>query len=72
MLTDDYQIKLIDFGLSIKGGWIFDSLIKGKIFAGAIPFISPETYHTERLGYNSIHSDVYSLGLIMAFLDKNL
>lgn len=61
MITQDYQIKLIDFGLSTD-----DNTKMRETFCGSVAFSAPECItHTK---YDARLSDIWSCGVICFFL----
>jgi serine/threonine protein kinase len=65
MFTKDFQVKLIDFGLSQKY-YPYDDTMKSTDFRGTDPFIAPETYFFKYDKFsNTIRSDVFALGVLL-------
>lgn len=50
---------------------MFDSLIKHQDIEAPFPCSSPESTLIKITGYSTIYSDVYSLGTVMLFFDKD-
>lgn len=55
ILTDDFNVKIIDFDLSVIGNYTSDNIF------GTENFLSPETYN---LGMYTEKSDIWALGII--------
>ena len=63
LLTEDFKIKLIDFGFSknINDGLIYENI-------GTSSYISPEVFQSATKGFDGIKNDIFSMGVILFIL----
>lgn len=66
-LTTDGRLKILDFGLAVRmpavpDSTTADSLTAPPVFAGTIPYMSPEQLRCEPL---DARSDIYSAGVVL-------
>ena len=63
LLTEDFKIKLIDFGFSrnINDGLIYENI-------GTSCYISPEVSQAATKGFDGIKNDIFSMGVILFIL----
>lgn len=57
LISDDYQLRLIDLGLAIDN----HSLVDSKVVVGSMPFIAPEIHKSASY---SAKSDIFALGVL--------
>ena len=63
LLTEDFKIKLIDFGFSrnINDGLIYENI-------GTSCYISPEVSQAPTKGFDGIKNDIFSMGVVLFIL----